>query len=121
MDTRLNSFYKDELHPFVGAMVNLLVESGNRSVRPSWLTVLYRNMNKKYDDDNALVHRVAQEVFERRRKAGQSDKRDLLDAMLHGKDPVTGQSLTDQVVIDNMITFLMAGQYPNTNICIPQR
>lgn len=112
MDTRLNSFYKDNLHPFIGAMTNVLIESGNRSGRPGWLTALYRNTNKKFDEDNVTLHRVASEVVERRRRVGQSEKKDLLDAMLNGKDPATGKGLKYQTITDNMITFLMAGKHP---------
>lgn len=110
MDTRLNSFYKDNLHPFVGAMLNVLIESGRRGGRPAWLTALYRNTNRKFDEDNETLRRVAQEVVGKRRRAGQSEKKDLLDAMLSGKDPATGKGLTDQSIMDNMKTFLMAGQ-----------
>lgn len=116
MDKRLNSFYKEELHPFVGAMMHLLVESCDRSGRPGWLTALYRNANRKFDEDNELVHRVAREVVERRRGAGKPDKKDLLHSMLHAKDPTTGEGLTDQTIIDNMITFLIAGQ---CSLCTP--
>lgn len=111
MDTRLNSFYKDNLHPFIGAMTNVLIESANRSGRPGWLTALYRNTNRKFDEDNNTLHQVAREVVDRRRRVGKSEKKDLLDAMLHGKDPATGKGLTDQTITDNMITFLMAGQH----------
>lgn len=111
MDTRLNSFYKDELHPFIGAMVDVLVESANRSGRPTWLTALYRNANKKFDEQNEFIHQVARDVVEKRRGAAHSGKKDLLDAMLNGKDPATGKGLTDQTVVDNLITFMMAGQF----------
>lgn len=110
MDTRLNSFYKDNLHPFVGAMLNVLIESGRRGGRPAWLTALYRSTNRKFDEDNETLRRVAQEVVDKRRRAGQSEKNDLLDAMLNGKDAATGKGLTDQSIMDNMITFLMAGR-----------
>ncbi|KAK7728379.1 hypothetical protein SLS63_006608 [Diaporthe eres] len=116
MDTRLNSFYKDNLHPFIGAMTNVLIESGNRSGRPGWLTALYRNTNRRFDEDNKTLHQVAREVVERRRRVGQSEKKDLLDAMLNGRDPATGKSLTDQTITDNMITFLMAGH--ETTACL---
>lgn len=59
-----------------------------------------------------LEGQVAREVVERRRRVGQSEKKDLLDAMLNGKDPATGKGLTDQTITDNMITFLMAGRHP---------
>lgn len=111
MDMRLNSFYKDNLHPFIGSMLNVLVESANRAERPDWLTAFYRTANRKFDQDNAFLHAVAQEVIDKRRRAPKSDKKDILDAMLNGKDPKTGKCLTDKTVVDNMITFLIAGSY----------
>lgn len=110
MDMRLNSFYKDDLHPFIGSMVNVLVQSANRAERPDWLAALYCSANAKFDQDNAFLHAVAQEVIDKRRRMPQSDKKDLLDAMLNGKDPKTGEHLTDKTVVDNMITFLIAGK-----------
>ena len=38
------------------------------------------------------------------RKDHPEDKKDLLNAMLNGKDPRTGQNLTESSVVDNMIT-----------------
>lgn len=113
MDTRFNSFYKDDLHPFLGAMMNVLIESSYRAERPDWLTALYRNTNRKFDEDNESLHRLAHEVLERKRRMGQSEKKDLIYAMLNGKDSATGKGLTDQSIVDNMITFLIAGQYPH--------
>jgi cytochrome P450/NADPH-cytochrome P450 reductase len=43
------------------------------------------------------------------RRANPSDKKDLLNAMLFGKDPKTGEKMTDQSIINNIITFLIAG------------
>lgn len=111
MDMRLNSFYKDNLHPFIGSMLTVLVESAKRAERPDWLTALYRTSNHKFNHDNAFLHAVAQEVIDKRRRAPKSDKKDLLDAMLNGTDPKTGECLSDKTVVDNMITFLIAGQW----------
>ncbi|KAG6364458.1 hypothetical protein INS49_006059 [Diaporthe citri] len=116
MDTHLNSFYKDNLHPFIDAMTNLLIETANRSGRPGWLTALYRRTNRRFDEDSDTVHQVAREVVDRRRRVGQSEKKDLQDAMLNGKDPATGKSLTDQTITNNMITFLIAGH--ETTACL---
>lgn len=125
MDLRFNSFYKDKLHPFVDAMIRVLTESANRTGRPAWLTWMQWSANKKFDEDNAYLHEVASELLEKRR-ANPNDKKDLLNAMLKGKDPATGKTLSDNSIIDNMITFLIAGKgqrnkmttYPsNTNTC----
>lgn len=46
------------------------------------------------------------------------DKGDLLNGLILGRDPQTGQGLTDESIIDNMITFLIAGMatlWPKVN------
>ena len=53
---------------------------------------------------------VATDLIAARRK-NPSDKKDLLNAMLKGKDPKTGEGLNDDVIIKNMITFLIAGEF----------
>ena len=54
------------------------------------------------------MRNVAVEVIARRR-ANPTDKKDLLNAILFGKDPQTGERLTDESIMNNMITFLIAG------------
>lgn len=109
MDLRMNSFYKDNQHPFVDSMLRLLTEAANRSGRPAWLTWMQWSANKKFDEDIAYLHEVASDLLEKRR-ANPTDKKDLLNAMLMGKDPATGKRLSDDTIKDNMITFLIAGK-----------
>ena len=108
MDKRFNSFYRDDLHPFVGAMVDFLVESARRTRRTTIETFLNPQYQRKYDQDIATMRDVAEECILQRRK-NPSAKRDLLHALLFGKDPKTGERMTDQSIMDNMITFLIAG------------
>ena len=109
MDLRFNSFYKDSLPPFVDSLIRLLTEAASRSGRPAWLTWMQWSANKKFDEDNAYFHEVASDLIEWRR-ANPTDKKDLLNAMINGKDPATGKTLCDDTIIDNMITFLIAGK-----------
>jgi cytochrome P450 / NADPH-cytochrome P450 reductase len=124
MDTRFNSFYKEQMHPFVDAMVGVLSESGARAQRPAFATYLMRSTQQKYDADIALLKKVAGEAIAER-QAHPSDKKDLLNAMLKGRDPKTGERMTEQSIMNNMITFLIAGKplssssiscRPSTNI-----
>lgn len=108
MGMRFNSFYKDQQHPFVDAMMSTFAESQQRSVRPSWLTSLMWRTDREFSEGKEAMYRVAAEVIARRR-AKPNDKKDLLNAMLKGRDPVTGKPLSDQIITDNMITFLIAG------------
>ncbi|TVY39678.1 Bifunctional cytochrome P450/NADPH--P450 reductase [Lachnellula occidentalis] len=108
MGTRFNSFYHESPHPFVDAMLGLLSESGARASRPGLATYLMGSVQRKYDADIATLRGIAGDLAAERR-AHPEDKHDLLNAMLKGKDPVTGEGMTDESVINNMITFLIAG------------
>ncbi|TVY52167.1 Bifunctional cytochrome P450/NADPH--P450 reductase [Lachnellula cervina] len=108
MGTRFNSFYHESPHPFVDAMLGLLSESGARAFRPSLATYFMGSVQKKYDADIATLRGIAGDLAAERR-AHPDDKKDLLNAMLKGKDPKTGEGLTDESIINNMITFLIAG------------
>ncbi|RMZ87908.1 hypothetical protein DV736_g4861, partial [Chaetothyriales sp. CBS 134916] len=108
MDTRFNSFYSEKMNPFVDAMVGFLVESGHRAKRTTLEHLWNRTANRQYQADIALMKKVARQVVDRRR-ANPSPKKDLLNAMLFGKDPKTGEKLTDESIMNNMITFLIAG------------
>ena len=108
MDKRFNSFYSEKLHPFVDAMVNFLLESGRRPRRTRLESLIYPSYERQYQQDISLMRQVAEEVVAHRR-ANPSDKKDLLNAMLFGKDPKTGERLSDDNIMNNMITFLIAG------------
>ncbi|CAL3969579.1 unnamed protein product [Diplocarpon coronariae] len=108
MDTRFNSFYHEEMHPFVDAMVGLLAESAARARRPAVANYFFRSAQLKYDSDIALLKKVAAEVVAARR-SNPNDKKDLLNAMVNGRDPKTGEGLTEESILNNMITFLIAG------------
>ncbi|KAI0393231.1 bifunctional P-450:NADPH-P450 reductase [Xylariaceae sp. FL0594] len=107
MGFRFNSFYSKELHPMIEAMAGFLVESGNRPRRvlPSFF---YRAQDAKYWDDIETLRKTAQEVLEAR-KNSPNDRKDLLNAMLNGVDSKTGKRMSDSSIIDNLITFLIAG------------
>jgi cytochrome P450 / NADPH-cytochrome P450 reductase len=102
MDTRFNSFYKDELHPFVGAMVGMLRKSGAGSQRPAFASYLKRGTQRRYEADIALLKKVAGDVVAERRPHP-SEKKDLLNDMINGRDPKTGEALTDASIMNNMI------------------
>ena len=92
-------------------MSSFLGECGNRMFRPSFVPeYVFRNQNRKFHEDMELMRHIANQVIERR-KASPTRKRDLVDAMLYEKDPKTGKLLPHDNVVNNMITFLIAGKY----------
>ncbi|CAI7589423.1 hypothetical protein PCG10_001646 [Penicillium crustosum] len=108
MGTRFNSFYHDEMHPFVEAMVGLLAGSGNRALRPALFNSLPTAENNKYWSDIEYLRNLARELVDSR-KENPVEKKDLLNALILGRDPQTGRGMTDDSIVDNMITFLIAG------------
>jgi cytochrome P450/NADPH-cytochrome P450 reductase len=117
MGTRFNSFYHEEMHPFVNAMTSFLSESGARAMRPKIASYFMRAANQKYEEDITLMAKTAEELMDERRK-NPVEKKDLLNAMLYGKDPKTGEAMTDENIRDNMITFLIAGERFRLNFMI---
>ncbi|WP_010585129.1 bifunctional cytochrome P450/NADPH--P450 reductase [Schlesneria paludicola] len=108
-DYRFNSFYERELHPFVGAMVRALNESGRRSRRLSLQTRLMLITQRQYTEDIRVMHQVADELIAERRKNPAPDVKDLLNRMLLAADPITGERLSDENIRYQMVTFLIAG------------
>jgi hypothetical protein len=49
-------------------------------------------------------------VIQQRRAHPDSSRNDLLDRLLNGRDPKTGEGLTDENIVHQLITFLIAGQ-----------
>ena len=108
MNFRFNSYYHDEMHPFISAMGSFLQESGARTRRAPLPSIFYRQANQKYWDDIEILRSTAEDVL-KERKSNPTDRKDLLSAMLDGVDSKTGQKLSDGTIIDNLITFLIAG------------
>ncbi len=109
-DYRFNSFYQNEMHPFVDAMVGALGEAGARSRRPQIATRAMMLSERRYRDEIRLMHEVADELIAHRRAdPDAASKKDLLSVMLNGRDPQTGERLSDENIRYQMVTFLIAG------------
>ncbi|KAE8351236.1 cytochrome P450 [Aspergillus coremiiformis] len=108
MGTRFNSFYREELHPFIKAVITLLQGSSDRTFRPTFFNNLPTWENKKYWSDISFLRTLSQELVDARRN-NPEDKKDLLNALILGRDVQTGQYLSDDSIVNNLITFLIAG------------
>ena len=108
MDTRFNSFYREDMHPFIVAMWGFLIEAGRRSVRSPLVNRLMKSADRKYFEDIGVLRSIALNVVDDKR-AHPTDKKSLVNTMLNGKDPKTGEKMTNESIADNMITFLIAG------------
>jgi len=101
MGYRFNSFYSNQMHPFIDAMVDYLVESGRRASRPKLASFLMRSANQKYASDIKLMRDVAAGVVMARRQ-NPTRKKDLLNAMINGRDPKTGEGMDDELIYSQM-------------------
>ncbi|ESQ85025.1 hypothetical protein AEAC466_04785 [Asticcacaulis sp. AC466] len=109
-DYRFNSFYQNEMHPFVAAMVGTLSEGGRRARRPDMINSLLWSKNRQYEADQAILRDVSRQLIaERRKDPLGAEKDDLLNIMLNGVDPVSGETLSDENIGYQMVTFLVAG------------
>jgi cytochrome P450/NADPH-cytochrome P450 reductase len=108
MAYRFNSFYSSDMHPFVDAMMNILLENGARTRRPNFVTAMRYGANEKFRQDAALLTKTGKDIIEDRR-THPTEKPDLLNAMLHGVDPKTKEAMRDELIVEEMTTFLIAG------------
>lgn len=109
MDYRFNSYYYESIHPFIQAMGDFLKTSGDRARRGAIAqSLFYRQESQKYWENIELLRKTSRDVI-KTRKENPTEKKDLLNAMLNGVDPKTGEKMSEESIMNNMITFLIAG------------
>jgi cytochrome P450/NADPH-cytochrome P450 reductase len=110
-DYRFNSFYRDEPHPFVQAMVRALGESLMQTNRLPWHEALLIRNHRRYQQDIAHMNAVVDRLIGERRAdpEAMATKHDLLNYMLSGVDKQTGERLDDVNIRYQILTFLIAG------------
>ena len=119
MGYRFNSYYSETMHPFIEAMGEFLTESGRRTQRLPLPAFLYHSQDQKYEADIQVLRETAKGVLEARKAGGTAGRKDLLSAMLNGVDTKTGEHMTDESIMDNLITYLIAGHETVSQV-IPQ-
>ena len=88
--------------PMIGAMNGATGEAIKRPTRPGFVNYLF--YQSKFDKEIKSMRQYAAECVEYR-KAHPTDRKDLLYAMMNGKDPETGNSLTDSQVLDEIVSM----------------
>ena len=109
---RFNSFYREQNHPFVDAMIDGLSIVMSERGYP-FEDVVRRDRRRKLEADIAYINELVDRIIADRKieLAGRDDgpKRDLLDYMLAGVDRKSGERLDDVNIRYQIITFLIAG------------
>jgi cytochrome P450 len=81
---------------------------------PSWLPDQVRFRRAIATLDGLVYGLIAQRRAEPAREAGQA--RDLLDALLHARDPETGQGMSEVELRDEVINIFFAGHETTANL-----
>ncbi|MFJ8584405.1 cytochrome P450 [Streptomyces sp. NPDC093595] len=84
---------------------NMLV----RAASPRFLDRLPVRANRDFDAASAGMRQVIDDVVTATRRAGRTDRSDLLSVLLAARDADTGEALTDTEVRDELVTILFAG------------
>lgn len=110
-DYRFNSFYREDPHPFVGAMVRALGESLLRANRLPVHEALLLRAHHRQKQDIEFMNGVVDRLIRERRADPDAlaAKHDLLNHMLAGADPASGERLDDVNIRYQILTFLIAG------------
>jgi len=65
---------------------------------------------RQYEGDIRYMHQFADELIARRKQdSSASNKQDLLNRMLQGRDPATSEGLSDENIRYQLVTFMIAG------------
>lgn len=108
MDFRFNSFYQEDMHPYVKAMNHTLSAANNSRQLSGLITRLLPSHKQELKQSEGLLESTQQELVRYRREYP-TEKKDLLNSLIHGKDPKTGKQMRDKLIAANMQTFLIAG------------
>jgi cytochrome P450/NADPH-cytochrome P450 reductase len=108
-DYRFNSFYRRDYHPFIDALTRTLETCMVQRGLPFEKVVLRKRLDQLKEDVAFMSKLVDDIVRERRRGGAEQAQKDLLNFMLAGVDKQTGESLSDENIRYQIITFLIAG------------
>lgn len=109
MGFRFNNFYHETEHPFVRAMAEFLIECGRRPQRIPLPSFFYQKTDEQFQANINIMRETAQSILRERVANPEEERKDLLTAMLRGVDSQTGQRMSEDSIINNLITFLIAG------------
>jgi len=99
-------FESEDLHPFLQAFSRTLTRALTRASQLPFTSIF--KSRKQKEQDMATLSSIVDEIIAQRRQSPQHSN-DILSRMLNSVDPKTGESLDDQNIHYQVMTFLMAG------------
>ncbi|MGB8961025.1 MAG: cytochrome P450 [Pseudonocardiaceae bacterium] len=111
--TAVETMFSDALPgATLGAVLNdfttILASIYTRVLIPPPLDKLLVVTNRRYDHARVHLRRTIGRIITDRRASG-ADRGDLLSTLLAARDPVDRQGLSDTEIVDQVITFFLAG------------
>ncbi len=106
---RFNSFYRETHSPFIMSMVRALNEAMLKSSRLKIQNLMMVGTRRQFNEDIETMFTLVDKIIEERKARGTQEQIDLLGRMLNIKDPDTGETLRDENIRYQIITFLIAG------------
>lgn len=89
----------------IPALERITMEAMKRPTRPKLLTrLLYQ---KGFEQDIKTMRDFASGIIKRRKETPEESRNDLLDAILNGTDPETGEKLNDTQAVDEVVTMFI--------------
>lgn len=108
MNYRFNCFYAEEPPRFMTAMAEALVEAGKVTNRLAVENALRYFSRRRMAENIEYMHGICDSVIAERRANPKPELNDLLNVMLNGKDPVSGESMSDELISNEFLTFLVS-------------
>lgn len=90
-------------HPMIKAMNGATSEAIKRPTRPKFVNWLF--YQSRFEKDTKAMRQYAAECFQYRKANPTDRKDDMLYTMMNAKDPETGKSLSEQQIIDEIVTM----------------
>ncbi len=103
-------FTGTDRHPFAAALTRTLAET-QQSAIPVIGALLGRSRAKQAADDRDYLRATVRAVIDERKRSGERNP-DLLDLMLH----TTAVPMDDELIAEQVITFLVAGHETTGNV-----
>jgi cytochrome P450 len=113
-----NKLGDTDTDPFIATMLRELDYANRRTrtdVIPFYEQLLGQARRQQHLRNNAYLREHIATIITTRRANNRNEGRDMLDIMLHAKDPETGQGLDDANIINQIATLLVAGTETSAN------
>ncbi len=105
LDYHFQSFYRETPHPLIQALM--------RSIEGA---IFREQEDSQLKTDAAYLHQMVAEIIRQYRVSRTRTSKVMLDQLLEGFDPQTGEKLTEEELQDQIITLLFAGHVTTSKL-----